>query len=229
MDTATTATPLHVCESDDPNAPKEEPFTLPPAYDPEQGSAPQAAPVVTSADVSSGEPPQMSDVVKRLLKTRFCRYGDHCKYGARCFYAHSPEELRQRPPPPPGYRKGFPQGHTAPFPPEHMAAMVAFQDPMMGYQPPLGFLPEAMAQLMAPMGDLRMNMMPYGPSENSTANTYGYDNTAPGAPQPAQVKAPVVGDVPGRMTVSLSHSGMTAAQIANLLEVASSTAKATEK
>ncbi|EER02096.1 hypothetical protein Pmar_PMAR010360, partial [Perkinsus marinus ATCC 50983] len=101
--------------------------------------------------------------------------------------------------------------------------------PMMSYQPPLGFLPEAMAQLMAPMGDLRMNMMPYGLSENSTANTYGYDNTAPGAPQPAQVKAPVVGDVPGRMTVSLSHSGMTAAQIANLLEVASSTAKAAEK
>ncbi|EER13387.1 conserved hypothetical protein [Perkinsus marinus ATCC 50983] len=232
MDTATTATPLHMCESDDPNVPKEEAFTLPPAYDPEAvGPAPQESrPAATNGHDETQ--PQMSDVVKRLLKTRFCRYGLHCKYGAKCFYAHSPEELRQRPPPPPGYRKAFPPAHAAPFPPEHMAAMMAQQDPTMSYPPPLAFLPEAMAQLMPPMGDLRVNMMPHGIPEPPTDNAHsGSAAPAPAVPPPgiygsAPTKAPIIANMPEYMAVRPSHSGLTAAQIANLLEVAASTAKA---
>ncbi|KAF4693295.1 hypothetical protein FOZ63_003122, partial [Perkinsus olseni] len=192
MDTATTATPLNVCESEDPHIDKEEVFALPPAYDPSAGRVPDVgassrAPVVSvGGEDVRGDQPQMSDVVKRLLKTRFCRYGVHCKYGSKCFYAHSPEELRQRPPPPPGYRKAYPPTHAAPFPPEHMAAMMASQDPMMGYPPPLGFLPEAMAQLMPPMGDLRVNMMPYSLPEPAADSGYsGYDPTGSAIPAAA--------------------------------------------
>ncbi|KAF4689422.1 hypothetical protein FOZ60_001672 [Perkinsus olseni] len=37
---------------------------------------------------------------RRLQKTKLCRYGEHCTYRplGRCFYAHSEEELKERPP-----------------------------------------------------------------------------------------------------------------------------------
>ncbi|KAF4667696.1 hypothetical protein FOZ61_007945 [Perkinsus olseni] len=134
MDTATTATPLNVCESEDPHFDKEEVFALPPAYDPSAGRVPDV-------------------------------------------------------------------------------------DPMMGYPPPLGFLPEAMAQLMPPMGDLRVNMMPYSLPEPAADSGYsGYDPTGSAIPAAA---------VPQRATQVAGQPN--APVIANLLKVASSNENASEE
>ncbi|KAF4670851.1 hypothetical protein FOL47_001796 [Perkinsus chesapeaki] len=250
MDTATTATPLNVCESDpyDTKIPHEDAFVLPPAHDSKTGVRDVVVPHerespedesdgVDKSPVEGGDEPRMSDVVKRLLKTRFCRYGVHCKYGAKCFYAHSPDELRQRPPPPAGYRRQFPQAHAAPFPPEHMAAVMSSQDPLMGYPSPLGFLPEAMAQFMPPLGDMRNHMMPYSAPEQAVDNAaYAPYGSPPSAmltggtvPPTAygnsrQANAPVV-NTSHEQAVHAGHSGLTPAQIANLLRVAAVTKK----
>ena len=41
----------------------------------------------------------------RLFKTRFCSFGPECPYRlkGRCIYAHTKEEMRNRPPPPSNY------------------------------------------------------------------------------------------------------------------------------
>ncbi|KAF4722748.1 hypothetical protein FOZ63_000873, partial [Perkinsus olseni] len=42
---------------------------------------------------------------QRLLKTKFCRYGPNCEFARKgqCFYVHSPQELKYRPPKPQDY------------------------------------------------------------------------------------------------------------------------------
>ncbi|KAF4679272.1 hypothetical protein FOZ60_015261 [Perkinsus olseni] len=42
---------------------------------------------------------------QRLLKTKFCRYGPNCEFARKgqCFFVHSPQELKYRPPKPIGY------------------------------------------------------------------------------------------------------------------------------
>ena len=51
----------------------------------------------------------------RLFKTRFCSFGPECPYRlkGRCIYAHSKEEMRNRPPPPSGYPRLPPGAPTA--------------------------------------------------------------------------------------------------------------------
>ena len=53
--------------------------------------------------VECAAPKDMRQV--RLFKTRFCSYGSDCPYMLRgkCLYAHNRDEIRFRPPPPPGY------------------------------------------------------------------------------------------------------------------------------
>jgi hypothetical protein len=67
-------------------------------------------PSVTPSCISGRAPFQFtSDEVRnaRLYKTRLCTFGEACPYlkRGRCLFAHCPEEIRSRPPPPHGINR----------------------------------------------------------------------------------------------------------------------------